>query len=252
MPVQVQLCFAGGGARGFAHLGVAEALLELGFPVLRYSGTSSGAIAAAFLAAGYHPLEVLDIFESQKLTHLFGGSLNGGLLKMDGLAKLLAHHLPSDFAYLSVPLIVSATDLVQGRSVFAMEGELFPFLLGSASIPGLFRPVRYRDMWLVDGGVLNNLPVEPLLDYPEPVVAIHCNPVGLWQGKSSAMAILERSLHLGVYSNTLVRGHRSRVFIEPAALKGVRVFDYARARQIYEAGYAEVMEHASKALADLG
>lgn len=248
----VQLCLSGGGTRGFAHLGVAEALLELEIPVSRFSGTSSGAIAAAFLAAGYHPLEILEIFESHKLMQLFGGAFQGGLLKMDGMRKMLERYLPPSFDQLPVPLFVAATDLVRGCTVYIGEGDMFPVLLGSASVPGLFRPVAVGDYLLADGGILNNLPIEPLLDSPLPVVGVHCNPVGKWEPMYSAMSILERSFHLGVYSNTLLREHRCRVFIEPAALKGVKVYDYAHTRDIYEAGYREVMERKRQELLDLG
>lgn len=250
--MSIQLCLSGGGTRGFAHLGVAEALLELEIPVSRFSGTSSGAFAAAFLAAGYHPLEILEIFENHKLMQLFGGAFQGGLLKMDGMRKMLEHYLPSSFEQLTTPLVVAATDLVQGRTVYVGQGDLFPVLLGSASIPGLFRPVTMGDYLLADGGILNNLPIEPLLGSPLPVVGVHCNPVGKWEPKMSAMSILERSFHLGVYSNTLVREHRCSVYIEPEGLKGVKAYDYAHTRDIYDAGYEEVMERKREELLNLG
>jgi len=250
--MSVQLCLSGGGTRGFAHLGVAEALLELDITVCRYSGTSSGAIAAAFLAAGYHPLEIMEIFESHKLMQLFGGAFQGGLLKMDGMQKMLEHYLPVSFEQLPTPLFVAATDLVLGRTVYIGKGPLFPVLLGSASIPGLFRPVAVGEYLLADGGILNNLPIEPLLDSPVPVVGVHCNPVGRWEPKMSAMSILERSFHLGVYSNTLLREHRCRVYIEPEGLRGVKVYDYSHSRDIYESGYREVMERKREELLNLG
>ncbi len=74
--MKIQLCLSGGGARGFAHLGVVQGLSELGFEIVRISGTSAGAIAGSFIAAGIDPQEVLEIFIRQQMFRLFGGAFN--------------------------------------------------------------------------------------------------------------------------------------------------------------------------------
>lgn len=246
--MKIQLCLSGGGARAFAHLGAVQALSELGFEVVRISGTSAGAMAGAFLAAGLAPAEVRDIFLKRQLFRMFSGAFQHGLLKMDGVEKLILQYVPDDFEGLNIPLVVSATDLLQGQTVFFSRGAVAPVVAGASSIPGLFRPVKWGQHLLVDGGVLNNLPVEPLEKYAAPVFGIHVNPVGHVPPPRSAWAVLERTFHLGVYSNIISRVERCDVFLEPAGLKHYKVFDYNKGAEIYRLGHAEVIARADELL----
>lgn len=246
--MKIQLCLSGGGARGFAHLGIVQGLSELGFEIIRISGTSAGAIAGSFIAAGYAPEEILDIFIQKKLYRMVSGAFSRGLLKFDGVEKLVKQYLPENFQDLKIPLIINATDLLSGRTIYFEEGPLARVIMASASIPGIFKPVSMGDYLLSDGGVLNNLPVEPLLSHSYPVIGVHVNPVGKIVAPSSAWAVLERTFHLSVYSNTEVREHRCDVLIEPSALQGIKVFDYDRARDCYRTGYEEVMRRADELL----
>lgn len=246
--MKIQLCLSGGGARGFAHLGVIQGLYELGFDIVRISGTSAGAIGGSFIAAGYAPEEILAIFIQKKLYRLVSGAFNRGLLKFNGVEELVKQNLPADFKSLKIPLIVSATDLISGKTIYFEEGELAPVITAASSIPGLFKPVAYKNYMLLDGGVLNNLPVEPLLKYPEPVIGVHVNPVGTIAEPTSTLAVLERTFHLQVYSNTEERERKCDLLIEPAALRGVRVFDYDKGNIIFRAGYDEVIRRADELL----
>ena len=94
---KVQICLSGGGARGFAHLGVVEALLEMGIEISRYSGTSAGAMAGAFLAAGYEPRVVLDLLVENKIFRMFRGAFSRGILKMDKVETFFEQYLPATF-----------------------------------------------------------------------------------------------------------------------------------------------------------
>ncbi len=247
--MKIQLCLSGGGARGFAHLGVVEALLEMGFDIQRISGTSAGAMAGSFIAAGYSPSEILELFISNKLFSKFSGAFNRGLLKMDGVGTLFSKYLPVNFEDLKLPMVIAATDILSGKTRFFQQGPLLPAIIGSSSIPGLFKPVKYQDMLLADGGVLNNLPVEPLKKYALPVIGVHVNPVGEIGAPTSTWAVLERTFHLGVFSNTVYRMQQCDVVIEPAELKNTKVFDYRKARDIYKAGYKQV-KHEAESLLD--
>ena len=228
--MKIQLCLSGGGARGFAHLGAIQAFHEMGISIVRISGTSAGAMAGAFIAAGYEPEEILEIFIRNQFFKMFNGAFNRGLLKMGGMEKLFKEHLPETFEELKIPLIIGVTDILKGKSQYLSDGELIPVILGSGSIPGLFKPIQHRGMLMVDGGILNNLPVEPLLKYAPPVIGIHVNPVGIIAEPTTTWSVLQRTFHLGVFSNTVYREAKCTVVIEPVALKEVKVFDYSKAR----------------------
>ncbi|MBL7923930.1 MAG: patatin-like phospholipase family protein [Bacteroidia bacterium] len=246
--MKIQLCLSGGGARGFAHLGAIAALQEMGFEISRISGTSAGAMAGSFMAAGYDPAEMLELFIQKQIFKMFRGVFNKGLLKMDGMASVFGQYLPEEFSGLKIPMIIAATDILSGKIVYLQEGLLLPAIVGSSSIPGLFRPVKFQGMLLVDGGVLNNLPVEPLRKYTAPIIGVHVNPVGEITAPSTTWGVLERTFHLGVFSNTVYREAFCDFLIEPADLKQTKVFDYKKAREIYKAGYNHVKKHADELL----
>lgn len=238
---KVQLCLSGGGARGFAHLGVAEALHEMGIEVSRISGTSAGAMAGAFLAAGYDPRLVLELLIEHKIFRMFRGAFNGGLLKMNKVEAFLNQYLPASFSELKIPMYIAVTDLLSGKVYFMNEGNIKQIILGSCSIPGLFKPVNYNQMLLVDGGVLNNLPIEPLQNYKDPIIGVHVNPVGELSKISSTWSVLERSFHLCVFSNTVYREAKCDLLIEPQALMNTKVFDYKKSKDFYKMGYQQTM-----------
>ena len=176
------LALSGGGARGIAHLGVLAALDELELPVVRLAGVSSGAIAATFYAAGVPPREIMRLLQGVSIPRLTRVALSRyGLLHMEAVGRLFEQHLGAGatFEQLQLPVTLVATDIEAGESVRFSSGPLVPPLLASSAVPILYRPVVYQGRQLVDGGLLNNLPVEALLEAGHPglrVVGVHCNP----------------------------------------------------------------------------
>jgi NTE family protein len=155
---------SGGGARGFAHLGVIKYLEEMGIKPYAISGTSAGAIAGTLYAAGKSPDEILQLL---KENDFFGWSnllwRKNGFFSMHVLHQLLKDAIiENDFNAVKIKLFIAATDLVKGEEVILSKGKLFEAVIASASIPVVFEPVVMADKLLVDGGVLNNFPIEPL------------------------------------------------------------------------------------------
>lgn len=238
----LSLALSGGGARGIAHLGVLAALDELALPVGRLAGVSSGAIVATFYAAGVAPREVLRLFQAVNVVRLtrpvFG---QRGLLGLDAVEQLLARHLGPGLRFedLRRPLTLAATDLVAGETVYFSQGPLLPPLLASSAVPIIYRPVEYQGKLLVDGGLLNNLPVEPLLARPggAPLVGVHCNPLHREARIPTLRRVLERTLQLAINSNTLARQAQCDLLLEPPALLAYRPLDYRKSAELFEIGY---------------
>jgi NTE family protein len=161
---KIGVALGGGGARGLAHLGVLQVLEDAGVPVDIIAGTSMGGIVACLYAAGI-PLD--DLVASGKkvsLVDLASPDLKWrGLFGHEKLASLLADLLGDDevtFEDLDIPAAVVCADIETGELVILDEGPLIPALLATAAVPILFSPVHHQGRWLVDGGVLNNLPVD--------------------------------------------------------------------------------------------
>jgi NTE family protein len=243
------LALSGGGARGIAHLGVLAALDELALPVGRLAGVSSGGIAATFYAAGFAPREILRLLLSTNFRGLTRPAFSRlGLLGLDAVEQLLARHLGADlqFEALRLPLTLVATDLVAGESVYFTTGPLLPPLLASAAVPIVYRAVQYQGRQLVDGGLLNNLPVEPLLGRPaERVVGVHCNPLNTDVRVSNLRRLIERTLQLALSTNVTARKSQCDLLLEPPALRTYRPLDYRKADELFEVGYRYTLSRAA-------
>lgn len=252
----LSLALSGGGARGIAHIGVLAALDELRLPVARLAGVSSGAIVAALYAVGLPPREILQEIERASLFRLLVRPAFSwrGLLSTGGIAQELARLLGGSevrFEQLQKPLLVVATDLLAGIAVGFDTGLLLPPLLGTTAVPLLFKPVEYQRQLLVDGGILNLLPVEALLATAAPnekIVGVNSNPVGPRTARElgGLPRLLERTFHLALHGNTKPSMARCHLLLEPPGLAQLRVFDYHRAPQLFELGYRYTLSRAAE------
>lgn len=242
------LTLSGGGARGIAHLGMLEALRELEVPIGAMSGVSSGGLAAVFYAAGIPPREVLRLLTDTRFLRLIRPAYRRGLVSLALLEKLFAAHLPGrqTFADLALPVTISATDLAAGESVFFDEGALIPPLLASCAVPVLCQPIEYRGRVLVDGGLLNNLPVEPLLERPELVlVGAHTNVFNPEGPIESIRHVAERTFMLAIGNNVTPRLARCALVLQPPELRDYRVADLRHAAALFAIGYRHTLARAA-------
>ncbi|AMJ68139.1 patatin-like phospholipase family protein [Hymenobacter sp. PAMC 26628] len=243
------LALSGGGARGIAHLGVLAALDELGLPVGRLAGVSSGGIAGAFYAAGFPPREILRLLLGTNVARLTRPVFSRlGLLGLDAVEALMASHLGPhvQFEELRLPLTLVATDLMAGESVYFSAGPLLPALLASSAVPIVYRAVEYQGRQLVDGGLLNNLPVEPLLSGGAPVVGVHCNPLNRAAHIPTLRRLVERTLQLAINANTSARKAQCALLLEPPELRHYRPLDYRKGAELFEVGHRYTLGRAAE------
>ena len=178
--MDITLALGGGGAKGNAHIGVLRRLEQEGFQIHAVAGTSFGGLVAVFYALGYSPDEIEKLFDALDQTHLYGHDLKDGpsLLGIAGGAKWLNGIIGSRiFADLKIPCLLTAADLKSGSEILLSEGSLVNAILATTAIPGIF-PARKIGEWeLVDGGVLDPVPVGPARSLAPklPVVAVVLN-----------------------------------------------------------------------------
>lgn len=165
--VKLGVALSGGAAKGYAHLGVLQALDEANIQVDVISGTSMGAIVGLFYAAGYTPKEIMQMAKDEKMDG-FNKVMNGNGRKhrYRRLRHIIYKHIPSNcFDSLQIPFYCCATDINNVRPVYVGHGLLLAqYVTASASMPMVFKPIVINDITYVDGGVLDNLPVKPLID----------------------------------------------------------------------------------------
>jgi NTE family protein len=233
------LVLSGGGARGFAHLGVIEALNEAGiFPDV-ISGTSAGALAGVLYADGYTPRQILKIMNTTRmLTYIRPTLPRSGLLQISGMIKILDTHLKAKtFEELKIPLFVSATDLNNAVSVYFSEGELLCRVIASASIPVLFNPVVIDNINYVDGGVLDNLPIKPIEGKCRFIIGSYVNPVGKEDIISGLMQIAERTFLVSMSKELEFKSKKFDLFIAPPELRNYKILDPEKGPELFEIGY---------------
>lgn len=238
------LVLSGGGARGFAHLGVLQALNEEGIYPDVISGTSAGAITGVLYCDGYKPKEILKLMKaSSRLDYMRPTLPRYGLLQISGIIKILEHNLNAKkFEDLKIPLFVAATDLNHGKIVYFSEGELLNPVVASASIPVLFNPVIINNIHYVDGGVMDNLPINPIEDRCRCFIGSFVNPAGETDSFSSLISIAERTFILNIYKEILEKSGRFDLYIAPAELSNFGVLDPEKAEEIYKIGYKAARE----------
>ncbi len=160
--MNITLALGGGGAKGNSHIGVIRRLEKEGYKIQAVAGTSFGGIVAVFYAAGYSIAEIEDMFASLDQASLYGHSPEQGpsLLGLAGAAKWLKEVFEDKtFADLKLPCAVTAVDLNCGCEVILSEGRLVDAILATVAVPGVLPHVHMHDWELVDGGVLNPVPV---------------------------------------------------------------------------------------------
>ncbi len=234
----IGIALSGGGARGISHLGVLKALDENNITPNVMSGTSAGAIIGGFYSAGFTPDQILAIIIKTKMLSIFKPAFSWqGLLSMDSLHKILKDNLPNTFESLKLPLIVAATAIEKGETHYFKEGDLHTAILASCCLPVLFNPVGIDEVKYIDGGILNNLPVEPLVDKSDFIIAVGCNPISKTHTISTFKDVMERSSLLAISKNTEKSKALASVFIEPPLLTNFSGFDLSKAQEIFETGY---------------
>jgi NTE family protein len=240
-PQKIGLALSGGGVRGVAHLGTIQALTDDGIKFSHISGTSAGAVAAAFFAEGYAPKEILQIIKDAKLFKLLRPSLGrAGLLSILNVRFLIEKYIPhNSFQQLKTHITISAVNLGEGRLVYFTDGELDMAILASCCLPGIFKPIIINNQMYVDGGILNNFPVEPLVGNCDFIIGSSCNHLPVVTEIKSFGNLVDRAAMIAI--NSSLNNHKilCDVVIEPHGLGGYGIFDTDAAEDIYRIGYEE-------------
>ena len=154
---RVALALGGGGARGLAHIGVLQVLELEGLVPSFVAGSSMGGLVGALHATGLPSRDLVEIARSFHFPRWF---LPGGLLGWGQIFPSAAAPLPATFEDLATPLALTAVDIEEGSQVVFHTGDLLPAVRATCAIPGVLPPERIGGRWLVDGGVVNVLPVD--------------------------------------------------------------------------------------------
>lgn len=259
----VGLVLAGGGARGFAHIGIIKALMEAGIPFDRVGGTSMGAIIAAGLAKEWG---VPELTERMRAVFVRDNPLSDFTLPLIALLKgrKVSTKLQEHFGEICIEelprsFFAVSSDLTMGRIHVHRSGPLWRALRASVALPGILPPITHQGNLLVDGGIMNNLPVDVMRDQdPAAGPIIACDITGeidlrigderygeqpWWRllahrmrGNPSILSILMRSGTVGSEAQRRVVREQCDYLIEPL-LPAIGLGDWKKFDQAVHEGY---------------
>jgi len=252
----IGISFGAGGARGIAHLLMIEALDELGVKPSIISGSSIGAVVGAFYAAGFSAKEMREILN--QLIHPKSDSVFDFLLKSDivkmftmfdpqfirsGFIKgekfqtYMKNHLKvSRFEELKIPLKIVATDYWKKEAVIFEKGDLIQPIKASYSLPGLFTPVKIKNRILIDGGAVNPLPFDLIMDKCDITIAIDVTAFKAQNESEIPPTFDSVFTTYQTMQNSIIKERlkflRPDIYIRPEIFD-VRVFDFVKADLIF-------------------
>lgn len=234
------LALSGGGAKGFAHIGVFKLLEECGLMPDVIVGTSVGALMGALFADGYSADEIKELFSGREFSEFAQLQLpKSGLFDSKRFRHFLRRHLRAKmFEELKIPLIVMATDLDNGESHEFRSGPIVEAVTASCSIPIIFSPVVINGVHYVDGGLFHNFPVSIIRDSCERVIGVNVSPLVSQKYKQTIFHIAERSYHYMFRANTIEDREMCDVLIEAEEFGMYKTFDLENVDQISKIGYS--------------
>lgn len=249
------IAFGGGGARGLAHIHIAETLDELGIRPVAIAGSSIGAIIGAGFAAGMsgrdireyavetlgRPAEVAArVWRSRpnSVAGAIGGGVRIGQFDISRILRaFMPEALPERFEDLAIPLAVTATDFYGNEEVVFDRGELLPAVAASAAVPGIFRPIERGEQLLIDGGISNPVPFDLLMEKADIVIAIDVvgAPNPNREGRPGSIDLVLGASQIMMQSITSLKLQRSRphIMLRPPVSK-FRILDFLKVKQVLE------------------
>ncbi len=236
----VSLALSGGGARGAVHLGVLQALDEFNIKIEAVSGSSIGSIIGALFCSGISPKEIKNMFNTQSFRNILQFSWGKqGVLNMNKLIILLSKLITdNDFKKLKIPFYSCVSNLNQGEYEILQSGDLYKSIAASASIPILFAPIEINGEHYLDGGLFNNLPIEPLLKNHKNILGVHVNNYQKsikTDAKSNAEKIFTHVIGL----NVTPRLNACDFIINPFIDDHIEVLDFEKTDYLFNIGYKE-------------
>ena len=249
------ICLSGGGALGFAHIGVLQSLEDHGIYPTHIAGSSMGAIVGTLYAAGFSPKQMLQLvkddklYKATKLMTFRPTFLKSGLSTHTILSSLMRELIPhNSFEELNKRMFICVVNLNEANwEVISAGNELDKWVAASASIPGLFETIKKDDEHYVDGGLLNNMPAQPLDEFCQSIIGVDVIPHKIPSELKKPIDTLAFSVRAIQHQNSKAGRSLCKFVIEPQAIEEFHEFSFDAYQAIYQHGYSAatkfIVEH---------
>jgi NTE family protein len=241
---KIGLALGGGAVLGAAHIGVLRALDEFGIEIDCIAGTSIGAFVAGLYAFGLNWEDIQYISENLDWLDISGLSFsNMGLLSNRKMGELIRDKIGNvDLEDSPIPVAMIAADIETMEKVILLTGDVGRAAMASTSIPGIFTPVEIDGRLLVDGGVVENVPISPLVDMgADIIIAVDLNSDHKNKRPENILEILLRSFVMSTHATTQFQTRNADILIKPD-LSEFNVIDMDQSSDLIEKGYQEAIK----------
>ncbi len=249
-PYKIGLALSGGGAKGFAHLGVFKLLEESGLKPDIISGTSAGSLMGVLFADGYSADEIKNMFIGREFSEFAQLQIpKSGLFNYDRFQEFLKRHLRSKrIEDLPIPTVIVATDLDRGCSHEFRSGPIVEAVTASCCMPIVFSPILINGVHYVDGGLFRNFPVSTIRDECEYVIGVNVSPLIPQRYKQTLLHIAERTYHYVFKANAIEDRELCDILIEAKEVGLYKTFDLENINLISEIGYEAAVKAFQKVI----
>lgn len=217
--VKLGIAFGGGGARGIAYIGVLKAFEELGVKIDYISGTSIGALVGSLVAYGKDSAFLEEAIKTIRMKDIRNSKLIWKPSHAKNIENILLKFFEKDvmFSELKTPFVAVCTDIKTGKEARIDAGSVAKAVSGSCAVPGVFTPVEYGDMNLVDGMLTNNVPADVVRGMGANIVIaidLHENR-GAGTGSTKLLPVLSSSLGVLLQTNVDAKMRFADIVISP-------------------------------------
>ncbi|MCR8913374.1 patatin-like phospholipase family protein [Marinobacter panjinensis] len=237
---RIGLALGGGAAKGIAHIGVLKAFEEEQIRIHCISGTSVGALVASYHAFGRPAESILSICSELNLSKILDFTLKrGGLFSTNSIREMIHRDLGDcRIEDANIPLAICATDIETGEQLIFRNGNLADAVCASMAVPGLFVPVEIDGRILVDGGLVENVPISPLAEMGAGIiVAVDLSHVGRYPKPEDTLDVISNAINIGIDFNTRKQLKKADIAV-PLDLSGYSLTNNAdRVEELYLEGY---------------
>jgi NTE family protein len=254
MRPKIALVLGGGAARGFAHVGVIRALEQEKIPIDLIVGTSVGSLIGAIYASDMNSFDLewtaFSLEKDSIFDYAFLSTFTGmGPVKGDKLEEFVKSKIPAaNIEDLKLPFAAVATDLNRGTRVVIDRGPVARAVRASSAIPGVFNPVSHQDKLLVDGGVIDNIPISVAREMgADLVIAVDISENVTNFTITNLIDVVIQSVNIMFRENVKHQIKDADVLITPA-VGNVAMLDFTQKKQCMQAG----IEAAQKAVPEIG
>jgi NTE family protein len=241
------LALGGGAARGAFHLGALHFLEKNKIDIKAYSGSSIGSIISASHASGISAKEQLKIFASNDLKKAIKFNyFKNGLFKIDYSNKIINELFPiKKLEELPKPVYVNAYDIKKKKLHYFSSGDVVTLCMASSALIPLFKPIKYKNMYLIDGGLFDNVPIKPLEDKGYDIYAIDLFPKrkSNKKKKTSLLTSFKRNFFKTLYKNHSYSISNANFYLGSTHIRSFSLFTFKELDDCFNLGFKEAQNH---------